>query len=69
MNDLFYEAAIITALIGMILLLAFVRAHLDEITQVFKDSVDLLRVNSLRILVFLFLVSLTVTGLASLGLI
>ncbi len=67
MSDLYYAAATITALLGVVLVIAYVAKNFSEIAQTFGNFVEWTSENVVAIIAFFFLVSLAVTGLAALG--
>jgi len=69
MSDLFYAAAAVTTLLGLVLIIAYASKHYDDITQAIDNLRGAISANSLRILACFFLISLAVTGLAAAGLI
>ena len=66
MSDLYFAAATLTTLLGVLLIIVFVAKNLDGISQALSSFAEWASENTVGIVAFFFLGSLAVTGITAL---
>lgn len=66
MSDLYFAAATVTTLLGVLLVIVFVAKNFDGISQALSSFAEWASENIVGIVAFFFLVSLAVTGITAL---